>query len=199
MRSPSVEVISTADRSLQRSILRKSLESAPAQTRDGPPLIESERPRSAGPDFPTPEEQVDRRTWPALREFLTRAFASKTRDEWTSIFIGTDACVVPVLEPHEVDTDGQTRHESGWQAVKEGEREHGGWPAPAPRLVRTPGLDPRVAYGEFGDDEVVLLAPGAHTVKVLTEAGLSRSEVKDLLDAGVVEALDDQEDSRAKL
>ena len=32
-----------------------------------------------------------------MHEVFTERFASKTRDEWTEIFAGTDACVTPVL------------------------------------------------------------------------------------------------------
>lgn len=41
--------------------------------------------------------QRDRSQWPELRKQLTTAFASRTRDEWTEIFAGTNACVTPVL------------------------------------------------------------------------------------------------------
>lgn len=105
-----------------------------------------------------------------------------------------------MLDTHEVGTDGQTRHESEWKGVGSEEREYGGWPAPAPKLARTPGLDPRPAYGAFGDSEEVLLAPGAHSIKVLTDAGLTRAEIKELLDAGTVESLEEEDEpTRAKL
>ena len=32
-----------------------------------------------------------------MRAIFTERFATKTRDEWTAIFAGTDACVTPVL------------------------------------------------------------------------------------------------------
>lgn len=41
--------------------------------------------------------QYDRARYPEMRELFTRTFAGKTRDEWTAIFAGTDACVTPVL------------------------------------------------------------------------------------------------------
>ncbi|MCV7179359.1 CaiB/BaiF CoA transferase family protein [Mycolicibacterium sphagni] len=41
--------------------------------------------------------QLDVAHYPEMRELFTFAFASKTRDEWTAIFAGTDACVTPVL------------------------------------------------------------------------------------------------------
>lgn len=41
--------------------------------------------------------QSDTAGWPVLRARFTEVFASRTRDEWTKIFDGTDACVTPVL------------------------------------------------------------------------------------------------------
>ncbi|BBY64784.1 CaiB/BaiF CoA transferase family protein [Mycolicibacterium helvum] len=41
--------------------------------------------------------QFDVARYPEMRERFTSVFASKTRDEWTAIFAGTDACVTPVL------------------------------------------------------------------------------------------------------
>jgi alpha-methylacyl-CoA racemase len=39
----------------------------------------------------------DRAAWPLLRERFATAFKSKTRDEWTRLLEGSDACVTPVL------------------------------------------------------------------------------------------------------
>ncbi|GAY14390.1 CaiB/BaiF CoA-transferase family protein [Mycobacterium sp. shizuoka-1] len=41
--------------------------------------------------------QLDVARYPEMRELFSSAFAGKTRDEWTAIFAGTDACVTPVL------------------------------------------------------------------------------------------------------
>jgi alpha-methylacyl-CoA racemase len=43
-------------------------------------------------------EQWDPRGWPVLREHLARAIAGRTRDEWASVFAGTNACLTPVLD-----------------------------------------------------------------------------------------------------
>ncbi|MFE6488235.1 CaiB/BaiF CoA transferase family protein [Streptomyces sp. NPDC057757] len=44
-----------------------------------------------------PDSQHDPSTWPELRRRLETRFAQRTRDEWTALFEGTDACVAPVL------------------------------------------------------------------------------------------------------
>ncbi len=47
------------------------------------------------------QQQYERSLWPELTRRLRAIFASKTRDEWTELFWGTDACVAPVLNPEE--------------------------------------------------------------------------------------------------
>ena len=41
--------------------------------------------------------QLDVASYARMREIFAERFASKTRDEWTQIFAGIDACVTPVL------------------------------------------------------------------------------------------------------
>jgi alpha-methylacyl-CoA racemase len=50
----------------------------------------------AGEDLP---RQMDRESWPIMKERFSEIFRSKSRDEWADIFEGTDACVTPVLSP----------------------------------------------------------------------------------------------------
>ena len=79
-------------------------------------------------------DRTDPSTWPALRQRIADAFATRTRDEWTEVFAGSDACVAPVLGLGEA-----TRHP---HLVARGTFvEHGGvvQPAPAPRFSGTPG------------------------------------------------------------
>ncbi|HVB70944.1 MAG TPA: CaiB/BaiF CoA-transferase family protein [Acidimicrobiales bacterium] len=77
--------------------------------------------------------QMDRKAWPEMKARFARIFAERTRDEWTSTFEGTDACVTPVLAPreaahHRYNVDREVFDTSG--AVQ---------PRPAPRFSRTPG------------------------------------------------------------
>ncbi|WP_026926143.1 CaiB/BaiF CoA transferase family protein [Granulicoccus phenolivorans] len=41
-------------------------------------------------------ERDDPANWPDLRAVFTAAFAARSREEWTAVFAGTDACVTPV-------------------------------------------------------------------------------------------------------
>ncbi|WP_398464833.1 CaiB/BaiF CoA transferase family protein [Tardiphaga sp.] len=47
-------------------------------------------------------DHMDRRTWPDIEARLDAAFRSQTREHWTAVFEGKQACVTPVLTPHEV-------------------------------------------------------------------------------------------------
>lgn len=47
-------------------------------------------------------EQYDSERWPELADAIAEAFAKRSRDEWITIFEGTDACVTPVLQMQEV-------------------------------------------------------------------------------------------------
>lgn len=50
--------------------------------------------------------------WPMIEARLEEVFATRPRDHWSALFLGTDCCVTPVLEPHEIFDDAhiQARH-----------------------------------------------------------------------------------------
>jgi alpha-methylacyl-CoA racemase len=96
--------------------------------------------------------QLDRAGWPLIRERLTAAFASRTRDEWAQAFAGTDACVTPVLTfaeapRHEHIAARRTLTTLG-DVVQA---------APAPRFSRTQAGQP-AAPPEPGTDTDAVLA-----------------------------------------
>jgi alpha-methylacyl-CoA racemase len=105
--------------------------------------------------------QNDRAGWPALRARLAAVFATKTRDEWSRVFDGSDACVAPVLTFAEATRHPHFAARNSHIAVGEVTQ-----PAPAPRFSRTPGAvrrppPERGALGRealadwgFADDEV---------------------------------------------
>lgn len=77
--------------------------------------------------------QMDRATWPMMKALFAEAFASKSRDDWTEIFEGRDACVTPVLSPREAS---QHPYNTGRDVfTSEGAIQ----PQPAPRFSLTPG------------------------------------------------------------
>ncbi|MGW1718220.1 CaiB/BaiF CoA transferase family protein [Streptomyces sp. NPDC002156] len=70
--------------------------------------------------------------WNDLREAVTARFKSRTRDEWTAVFEGSDACVAPVLSLREAPHHPHL-------AARGTFTDHGGitQPAPAPRFSVT--------------------------------------------------------------
>ncbi len=114
--------------------------------------------------------QHDRSGWPVLRETFAAAFASRTRDAWTQVFAGTDACVFPVLSLTEAPVHPQAAARNAFVEV-------GGivQPAPAPRFSRSPARHPAPPP-----------RPGADTDGVLASLGLTESEVADLRARGVI-------------
>ncbi|KAK4335616.1 alpha-methylacyl-CoA racemase [Rhodotorula toruloides] len=135
---------------------------------------------------PTASTQLDRSTWPSLVSFFTSGFRTKTRDEWSRIFLGTDACCVPVLNRHEVDLEGRGPDEPDRLLGEEEAEDGGGLPMPTPRLSRTPA--------KAGEAEEAFLEPGRDTVEILEAAGLG-GKVDELVKAGAVGA----GESRSKL
>ncbi|MFF9804165.1 CaiB/BaiF CoA transferase family protein [Streptomyces coeruleorubidus] len=71
--------------------------------------------------------------WGELREQVAARFKTRTRDEWTGVFDGTDACVAPVLSLREAPHHPHL-------AARGTFTDHGGitQPAPAPRFSATP-------------------------------------------------------------
>ncbi|MER7953208.1 CaiB/BaiF CoA-transferase family protein [Streptomyces sp. NPDC096030] len=72
--------------------------------------------------------------WTELRTAVADRFRTRTRDEWTAVFDGTDACVAPVLSLREAPAHPHL-------AARATFVEHAGQtqPAPAPRFSATPG------------------------------------------------------------
>lgn len=76
--------------------------------------------------------QMDIDGWSNTKALFTRIFVSRTRDEWTSVFEGTDACVTPVLTFAEVAEDPHIAARKSL-AELDGVTQH----SPAPRFSRT--------------------------------------------------------------
>ncbi len=99
--------------------------------------------------------------WPELRQRFARVFATRTREEWTDVFQGSDACVAPVLSIAEAP-----RHAHAMARGLFMERNGVSQPAPEPRFDRTPG--------QIGDVQPRDLAA------VLARWGLERTQIADL-------------------
>jgi len=90
--------------------------------------------KELGLDPATLPPQNDPAFWPETRDLFEKLFKEKTREEWTAVFEGKDACVTPVLELDEVNLHPQNKgrrllsYANGYLQ-----------PSPAPKLSRTPG------------------------------------------------------------
>jgi len=84
----------------------------------------------------SPEEvpgQLNIGSYPQMYDVFAKRFGSRTRDEWTAVFAGTDACVTPVLTWSEAAADEHLRARSTVITA------HGvDQAAPGPRFSRTP-------------------------------------------------------------
>ncbi|MFB7267505.1 CaiB/BaiF CoA transferase family protein [Streptomyces nojiriensis] len=91
--------------------------------------------------------------WGELREAVAARFRTRTREEWTAVFEGTDACVAPVLSLREAPGHPHL-------AARGTFTDFGGivQPAPAPRFSATPA---RVTSGPA--------LPGADTESVAAD------------------------------
>ena len=121
----------------------------------------------------TPEEvgaQHDREGWPAMRELFRARFESYSRDEWSALFDGTDACVAPVLSMAEASRHPHNQARGIFVDV-EGVSQ----PSPAPRFSASPARIDRSPS-----------RPGSDTDRVLTGAGFSRGEIGKLRDSGAI-------------
>jgi len=114
--------------------------------------------------------QMDRTTWPAMKERFAAIFASRTRAEWEEVFAGSDACVAPVLSATEAPDHPQNKVRATFTEVAGVVQ-----PAPAPRFLSTPGAIRRPPPN-----------PGQHADEALADWGLSADEVAGLRGSGAI-------------
>ncbi|MBF6556530.1 MAG: CoA transferase [Acidimicrobiales bacterium] len=114
--------------------------------------------------------QMDRDTWPAMKERFTQVFAAKTRKEWEAIFEGSDACAAPVLSPAEAPDHPHNRFRETFIEVAGVVQ-----PSPSPRFEGTPGSIRRPPPN-----------PGQHGDEALAEWGFADGEVSELRRSGAI-------------
>ena len=114
--------------------------------------------------------QMDRQAWPEMKERFATVFATKTRDEWASVFEGTDACAAPVLSLAEAPHHPHNVHRQTFTEVAGVVQ-----PSPAPRFSRTPGSIRRPPPN-----------PGQHADEALADWGVDDGEVRELRESGAI-------------
>jgi len=119
-------------------------------------------------DDPRFAKQLTRGEWPALKVALAEVFATKTRDEWDSIMLGTDICYAPVLNfadayehPHNVERQTFVELDGVRQA------------APAPRFSRTVPQLPAATVPAGDSTDAILIGAGftQEAIAKLRESG----------------------------
>lgn len=80
------------------------------------------------------DSQQDRSRWPALQAEFERIFRGRTREAWTELLEGTDACFAPVLPLSEAQLHPHNLARRAFVEIAGVAQ-----PAPAPRFSRTPG------------------------------------------------------------
>ena len=96
-------------------------------------------------------KQNDRKSWSAMRERFAAIFKTRSRDDWTKVFEGSDACFAPVLDLDEAMTDAVATERAMFGTLDDVVQ-----PAPAPRFSRTPGSLNASAPNPAGDSTSVL-------------------------------------------
>ena len=102
------------------------------------------------------DNQMDKNSWPALRENLENRFKEKTRDEWCQIMEGTDICFAPVLSMNEA-----VNHEHNVERKSFFELDNVVQPSPAPKF-------------SYSESEVSHppVKVGTHTKEIMISLGL---------------------------
>ena len=117
-----------------------------------------------------PADQYNTEAWPDHHRTLEKLFKSRTRDDWTQVFEGRDACFAPVLTLTEAAQHAHSKARQSHLTV-DGILQ----PAPAPRFSRTPS-------GIQGPPS----GPGEDAQESLSGWGLGDAEIRRLIKSGVV-------------
>ncbi|MBN9735613.1 MULTISPECIES: CaiB/BaiF CoA-transferase family protein [unclassified Pseudonocardia] len=116
--------------------------------------------------------QQDRSAWPQHRELFAARFRSRSRDEWTAVFDGTDACVAPVLSLREA-TDHPQVAARGSVIETDGVVQ----PGTAPRFSAHPAGPPKPPPARGGDTAEILRRAGVDVDALLyTSAAFQNSD-----------------------
>ena len=108
--------------------------------------------------------------WPAMHTLFEEVFASKTRDEWSAFFEGSDACVAPVLDFDEAANYSHNKERETFFKANNITQT-----SIVPRLSRSNPPIPKLGS-----------VTGAEGVELLKEAGYDDNHINALISAGVL-------------
>ena len=115
------------------------------------------------------DNQMDKNSWPILRENLEIRFKEKTRDEWCEIMEGTDICFAPVLSMNEA-----INHEHNVERNSFFDMDNVIQPSPAPKF-------------SYSKSEVTHppVKVGTHTKEIMISLGLEK-KFSDLISQKII-------------
>ena len=109
------------------------------------------------------KQQWNNKMWQALKQRLQGIFIQKTRDEWSEIFEGTDACFAPVLNLAEAPSHPHNQARGTYSVINNIVQ-----PSPAPKFSKTQvmechsvnpvGRETAKILAELGYDDVGIAA-----------------------------------------
>ena len=115
-------------------------------------------------------DQYRQEQWPEHEAILAATFKTKTRDEWSDILEGTDACAAPILSMSEAPKHVHNEARKTFVNV-DGIRQ----PAPAPRFSRTKSTIQQPPS-----------EPGSEDHQALSNWGISDAEISKFLESGAI-------------
>ena len=115
------------------------------------------------------DNQMDKNSWPVLRENLEMRFKEKTRDEWCEIMEGTDICFAPVLSMNEA-----INHEHNVERNSFFDMDNVIQPSPAPKFS--------YSKSEVSHPPVKV---GTHTKEIMISLGLEK-KFSDLISQKII-------------
>jgi len=125
-----------------------------------------------GFDAATFPDLDDPAQWDNARQLFAERFAERSRDEWCTVLLGSDACFAPMLSIAEAPSFAQNHDRATFVEIAGVVQ-----PAPSPRFSRTPPAMPAAP------DE-----PGASTHAVLRDWGIAAQRIASLVAEGVIAA-----------
>ena len=112
----------------------------------------------------------DRAQWPALRDEISRVFATRTREQWCTVLEGSDACFSPVLSM--AQAPGHPHAQARQSFVRIGDH-------------LQPGVSPRFSRSQH-PLPTPPEAPGASADAALAQWGYSNADIERLRRCGAV-------------
>ena len=116
-------------------------------------------------DDPEFARQMDKASWPHLKQRLAELFATRTRDEWCAVMETTDVCFAPVLTMSEAAQHPHNVRRGTFVEIAGTPQ-----PAPAPRYSRTPAEISRPPAH-----------PGQHSEEILRDWGFDAATIEALI------------------